>query len=61
VPARRLDALPHRLLGYAGAYGFPVIVPVTISGHSGQGIALTDSCRRVAGALGCLSTPSGRS
>jgi hypothetical protein len=39
--ARRLDAVAHRLLGYAGADGFPVVVPVAINGHTGQGITLT--------------------
>ena len=39
--ARRLEALPHRLLGWAGADGFPVIVAVTLNGHTAHGIALT--------------------
>jgi hypothetical protein len=38
--ARRLRALPHVLLAYRGADGFPVIVPVTVGEASAAGIAL---------------------
>ncbi len=53
--ARRLDALPHQLLGYADADGFPMIVPVTINGHTARGITLAGpvpSGSRRAGLLG---------
>lgn len=38
--ARRLRALPHTLLGYRAADGFPVIVPVHVGTASSAGIAL---------------------
>jgi hypothetical protein len=38
--ARRIATLPHRLLAYRGADGFPVIVPVQIAGHDGAGLRL---------------------
>ena len=38
--ARRLRRLPHALVAYPGADGFPLIVPVTIGADSHAGIAL---------------------
>ncbi len=38
--ARRLRRLPHALVAYPGADGFPLIVPVTIGADSETGIAL---------------------
>lgn len=38
--AARVGALPHRLLGYRGDDGFPVVVPVHIGGHSEHGLRL---------------------
>ncbi|WP_446046156.1 hypothetical protein [Streptomyces olivaceus] len=39
--ARQIAALPHRLLAYQGADGYPVIVPVTVTGHDESGLRLT--------------------
>lgn len=38
--AGRVAMLPHRVLAYRGADGFPVIVPVHLAGHSRQGLRL---------------------
>ena len=38
--AARVAALPHRLLAYRGADGFPVIVPVHIAGTGAGGLRL---------------------
>jgi hypothetical protein len=38
--ARRIATLPHRVLAYRGADGFPVIVPVQIAGHDRAGLRL---------------------
>ncbi|MGW2964482.1 hypothetical protein ACWDGI_39340 [Streptomyces sp. NPDC001220] len=38
--ARQIRGLPHRLLAYRGADGFPVIVPVRVTGHDGAGLHL---------------------
>ena len=38
--AGRVAALPHRMLAYRGADGFPVIVPVHLAGHGPQGLQL---------------------
>lgn len=38
--ARQISRLPHRLLGYRGADGFPVIVPVAVAGHDETGLRL---------------------
>lgn len=38
--ARRAGALPHRLAGWIGADGFPVVVPVDVLGADGSGIRL---------------------
>lgn len=38
--AGRAGALPHRVLAYRGADGFPVVVPVHIGGHSEHGLRL---------------------
>jgi hypothetical protein len=35
----RIATLPHRVLAYRGADGFPVIVPVQIAGHDRAGRA----------------------
>jgi hypothetical protein len=39
--ARQIAALPHRLLAYRGADGYPVIVPVTVTGHDASGLHLS--------------------
>jgi len=39
--ARRLKALPHVLLGFLGADGFPVVMPVTVGDAAAQGIGLS--------------------
>ena len=38
--AGRIARLPHRVLAYRGADGFPVVVPVQIGGHDGNGLRL---------------------
>ena len=38
--ARRAGRLPHILLGWAGADGFPVVVPVEVAGAEERGIVL---------------------
>jgi len=38
--AGRIATLPHRVLAYRGADGFPVIVPVQIAGHDRTGLRL---------------------
>ncbi len=38
--AGRVATLPHRVLAYRGADGFPVIVPVQIGGHDRAGLRL---------------------
>lgn len=38
--AKRIEKLPHRLLAYRGADGFPVIVPVSVAGHDEAGLWL---------------------
>jgi hypothetical protein len=38
--AGRIATLPHRVLAYRGADGFPVIVPVQIAGHDQAGLRL---------------------
>jgi hypothetical protein len=38
--ARRIATLPHRVLAYRGADGFPVVVPVQIAGHDREGLRL---------------------
>lgn len=38
--AGRTATLPHRVLAYRGADGFPVVVPVEIAGHDDQGLRL---------------------
>lgn len=40
--ARRARRLPHVLLGWTGADGFPVVVPVTVRGTVREGIVLED-------------------
>jgi hypothetical protein len=41
--ASRAGQLPHRLLAYQGADGFPVIVPVQLAGHDQAGLRLVAS------------------
>ncbi|SNX88416.1 hypothetical protein SAMN06272735_8864 [Streptomyces sp. TLI_55] len=36
----RMDRLAHQLLGYRGADGYPVVVPVHVAGHSERGLLL---------------------
>jgi hypothetical protein len=50
--AGRIAGLPHRVLAYRGADGFPVVVPVELAGHDGTGL-------RLAAAPGLLP-PGGR-
>ena len=38
--AGRIATLPHRVVAYRGADGFPVIVPVQIAGHDQAGLRL---------------------
>ena len=38
--AGQLSSLPHRLLTWRGADGFPVVVPVTLAGHDAAGLRL---------------------
>jgi hypothetical protein len=38
--AGRIAMLPHRLLAYRGADGFPVVVPVELAGHNAAGLQL---------------------
>jgi len=38
--AGRLASLPHRLLGFRGADGFPVVVPIALGGHDQRGLHL---------------------
>lgn len=38
--ARRVDRLPHRLLAYRGHDGFPVILPIHLTGHDKSGLRL---------------------
>lgn len=38
--ARQIGVLPHRVLAYRGADGFPVVVPVHLAGHDRQGLRL---------------------
>lgn len=38
--AGRIGVLPHRVLAYRGADGFPVMVPVELAGHDAAGLQL---------------------
>ena len=38
--ARQLSPMPHRLLAWRGADGFPVVVPVALAGHDTEGLRL---------------------
>ncbi len=38
--AGRIAVVPHRVLAYRGADGFPVVVPVTLAGHDQAGLRL---------------------
>ncbi|WP_261720538.1 hypothetical protein [Streptomyces sp. FZ201] len=37
---RKIADMPHRLLGYQGADGFPVVIPVRVTGHDETGLQL---------------------
>ncbi len=39
--ARQVSRLPHRVLAFVGADGYPVIVPVRIDGHDASGFRLS--------------------
>lgn len=39
--ARQIAPLPHRLLAYQGTDGYPVILPVSLTGHHETGLRLT--------------------
>jgi hypothetical protein len=41
--AGQVAGLPHRVLAYRGADGFPVIVPVEFAGHDERGLRLVDA------------------
>ena len=41
--AGRITALPHRVLAFRGADGFPVVVPVELAGHDADGLRLVDT------------------
>jgi hypothetical protein len=41
--AARIGVLPHVLVGYRGADGFPVVVPVQLAGHNERGLRLVAS------------------
>ncbi|MFJ6076002.1 hypothetical protein ACIQFU_35085 [Streptomyces sp. NPDC093065] len=38
--ARRMEPLPHRVLAYQGSDGYPVVVPVAVTGHDSAGLRL---------------------
>ena len=50
--AARIAMLPHRVLAYQGADGFPVVVPVQLAGHDNAGLRLA--------VAGGLLPPGGR-
>jgi hypothetical protein len=58
--AQQVGALPHRVLAYRGADGFPVLVPVQLAGHDQAGLP-PGCCRPGGGARACSPTPTGRS
>jgi hypothetical protein len=43
--ARQLTSLPHLVLGYRGADGYPVVVPIGVAGADQRGIHLVDPGR----------------
>lgn len=59
----KLAALPHRVLAFRGADGYPVVVPIELAGHDDRGIRLVDEHRllpaggRRAGLLGHAYRP----
>jgi hypothetical protein len=61
--ASKLAGLPHRVLAFRGADGYPVVVPIELAGHDGRGIHLVDEHRllppggRRAGLLGHAYRP----
>jgi hypothetical protein len=50
--ARAVARLPHRVLAYRGTDGFPIVVPIEVTGHGAEGL-------RLAAAPGLLP-PGGR-
>jgi hypothetical protein len=50
--AGQIATLPHRVLAYRGADGFPVVVPVQLAGHDADGLRLA--------VAGGLLPPGGR-
>jgi hypothetical protein len=62
--ARQIAVLPHRVLAYRGADGFPVLVPVYLAGHDQAGLRLAvpgGLLPPAAAAPGCSPIPTGRS
>jgi hypothetical protein len=59
----KLARLPHRVLAFRGADGYPVVVPIELAGHDARGIHLVDEHRllpaggRRAGLLGHAYRP----
>lgn len=47
--SRRLRATAHTLLGYVGADGYPVVVPVTVGSDDSDGLALSSAFALPAG------------
>jgi hypothetical protein len=41
--AGQVGMLPHRVLAFRGTDGFPVVVPVHLAGHDGQGLHLVEA------------------
>jgi hypothetical protein len=41
---RRLQAVPHRLLGFVRADGLPFVIPVSVAAAGGRGLALRTAC-----------------
>ena len=48
--AGRTGMLPHRVLAYRGADGFPVVVPVELAGHDVAGLRLVTTSGLLHGA-----------
>jgi hypothetical protein len=40
--AGKLARLPHRVIAFRGADGYPVVAPIELAGHDGRGIHLVD-------------------
>jgi hypothetical protein len=43
--ARKLARLPHRVIAFRGADGYPVVTPIALAGHDERGIHLVDARR----------------